>query len=57
MCVWAGAMSDYHKQSKIVKPKLRLLEIKTASLQEAESNLEAAQKELDVCNALKAKLK
>ena len=32
MCVWAAAMSDYHKQSKIVKPKLRLLEIKTASL-------------------------
>ena len=21
MCVWAAAMSDYHKQSKIVKPK------------------------------------
>ena len=32
MCVWAAAMSDYHKQSKIVKPKLRLLEIKNASL-------------------------
>ncbi len=39
MCVWAGAMSDYHKQSKIVKPKLRLLEIKNASLFEAESAL------------------
>lgn len=25
MCVWAAAMSDYHKQSKIVKPKLKLL--------------------------------
>jgi len=25
MCVWAAAMSDYHKQSKIVKPKLNLL--------------------------------
>ena len=42
----AAAMSDYHKQSKIVKPKLRLLEIKTASLQDAESNLAAAEAEL-----------
>jgi dynein heavy chain len=32
MCVWAAAMSDYHKQSKIVKPKLILLKIKSASL-------------------------
>lgn len=23
MCIWAAAMSDYHKQSKIVKPKLK----------------------------------
>ena len=30
MCTWAAAMSDYHKQSKIVKPKLRELEIKSA---------------------------
>ena len=49
MCVWAAAMSDYHKQSKIVKPKLRLLEIKNASLQEAEANLAGAQAELDQC--------
>jgi dynein heavy chain len=32
MAVWASAMSDYYKASKIVKPKLRLLEIKNASL-------------------------
>lgn len=57
MCVWAAAMSDYHKQSKIVKPKLKLLELKTASLQEAEDKLEAAQGELDACNALKEKLR
>lgn len=25
ICDWARAMSDYHKASKIVKPKLRLL--------------------------------
>lgn len=50
-------MSDYHTQSKIVKPKLRLLEIKTASLKEAETNLAAAQAELDECNALKEALK
>jgi len=42
MCVWASAMSDYHKQSKIVKPKLRLLEIKNASLNDAEANLASA---------------
>jgi len=46
MCVWAAAMSDYHKQSKIVKPKLRLLEIKMAELKEAEINLAAAENEL-----------
>lgn len=56
MCVWAGAMSDYHKQSKIVKPKLRLLEIKTASLQEAEANLAAAEAELKETQDLKAML-
>lgn len=42
MCVWAAAMSDYHKQSKIVKPKLILLQIKNASLFEAESALAGA---------------
>lgn len=56
MAVWAAAMSDYHKQSKIVKPKLRLLEIKNASLAEAEANLAAAQTELDACKALKERL-
>lgn len=56
MCVWAAAMSDYHKQSKIVKPKLRLLEIKTASLQEAEANLAAAEQELKETQELKASL-
>lgn len=56
MCVWAAAMSDYHKQSKIVKPKLRLLEIKNASLQEAEANLASAQAELDQCRILKETL-
>jgi hypothetical protein len=25
ICSWARAMSDYHKASKIVKPKLKLL--------------------------------
>ena len=28
MCTWAAAMSDYHKQSKIVKPKQKILEMK-----------------------------
>lgn len=40
-----------------MKPKLRLLEMKTASLQEAEEKLAAAEQELADCNALKEKLK
>ena len=31
LCIWCAAMSDYHNQSKIVKPKFELLEIKEAS--------------------------
>ena len=46
MAIWSAAMSDYHKQSKIVKPKLRLLEIKMGELKEAETNLANAQAEL-----------
>jgi len=42
MAIWTAAMSDYHKQSKIVKPKLRLLEIKMGELKEAETNLSNA---------------
>jgi len=57
LCVWAGAMSDYHKASKIVKPKLRLLEIRTAQLAEAEDKLSAAEAELNEVNRLKAELK
>jgi hypothetical protein len=40
-----------------VKPKLRLLEIKTESLREAEENLAKANAELDECNALKERLR
>ena len=57
LCIWSGAMSDYHKASKIVKPKLRLLEIRTAELAEAEEKLAAAESELNAVNALKASLK
>jgi dynein heavy chain len=57
MCVWAAAMSDYHKQSKIVKPKLRLLEVKMAQLKEAEENLAAAESELAEVTALKERLR
>lgn len=57
MCVWAAAMSDYHKQSKIVKPKLRLLEVKMAQLKEAEENLAAAEAELAEVTALKERLR
>jgi len=57
LCTWAGAMSDYHKASKIVKPKLRLLELRAAQLAEAEEKLNAAQTELGEVNRLKAELK
>jgi dynein heavy chain len=57
MAIWAAAMSDYYKASKIVKPKLRLLEIKNASLQEAMANLSAAEAELKETQELKATLK
>jgi len=57
MCVWAAAMSDYHKQSKIVKPKLRLLEVKMAQLKEAEENLAGAESELAEVTALKERLR
>ena len=35
LCTWCAAMSDYHKASKIVKPRLKLLDVKTAELTEA----------------------
>jgi len=57
LCTWAGAMSDYHLASKIVKPKLRLLELRTAQLAEAEEKLAAAESELNEVNRLKAELK
>jgi dynein heavy chain len=50
-------MSDYHKQSKIVRPKLRLLEIKSTQLKEAQDDLAAAEKELEEVQALQARLK
>lgn len=39
-------MSDYHKASKIVKPKLKLLLTKEEELKKAEGQLESAQVEL-----------
>jgi dynein heavy chain, axonemal len=57
MCVWAAAMSDYHKQSKIVKPKLKLLQVKMGELQEAETNLAAAESELKEVTDLKERLR
>lgn len=57
LCIWAGAMSDYHLASKIVKPKLRLLQLRTTQLAEAEEKLAAAEAELNEVNRLKAELK
>jgi dynein heavy chain len=57
LCDWAAAMSDYHKASKIVKPKLKLLEVKQGELEEAQTNLAAAEAELAEVTALKERLK
>ena len=57
LCTWAGAMSDYYKQSKIVKPKLHMLEVKTVSLAEAQAKLAEAKGQLDEANAVKAELR
>jgi dynein heavy chain len=56
ICDWARAMSDYHKASKIVKPKLRLLNLKAGELRVAEAQLEAAMIELDAVIKKKAAL-
>ena len=57
LCTWARAMSDYHIQSRIVAPKMILLEKKTVALQEAQDKLKASQDELDKVNQLKAGLR
>jgi len=46
LCTWAAAMSDYHKASKIVKPKLSLLEKRKIQLAEAEEKLAQAEANL-----------
>lgn len=57
LCTWAAAMSDYYKASKVVKPRMRLLQIRTGQLAEAESKLADAQAQLEEVNRLKADLK
>lgn len=50
-------MSDYHKASKIVKPKLIILAQRTNQLQEAEHKLSVAEGELREVERFKAELK
>jgi dynein heavy chain, axonemal len=57
LCIWAQAMSDYHKASKIVKPKLIILQARTLQLEEAENKLRLAEAELREVERLKAELK
>jgi len=56
MCDWCSAMSAYHKASKIVKPKLKLLQVKAAELKVAEDQLASAQAELKAVIEKKAQL-
>jgi len=46
LTTWAKAMSDYHKASKIVNPKLRLVEQKKNALEKAQAELDDAKEEL-----------
>jgi len=57
MCTWARAMRDYHIQSKVVGPKLKMLESKTAALETAQIRLAKFNAELDEVNQLKANLR
>ena len=57
MCKWSSAMSDYHKASKIVTPKLKFLDLKMSELKDAEEKLMVSQGELAEVEALKAALK
>jgi dynein heavy chain len=50
-------MSSYYKQSKIVKPKLHMLEVKTVALAEAQAKLAEAKGQLDEVNAIKSELR
>ena len=56
ICMWCRAMYDYHNASKIVKPKLLLLQVKEASLKVALAELAAAEAELEKVMKIKADL-
>jgi len=56
LCVWARAMSDYQKASKIVNPKLKFLEVKKGELEEAQGQLGDAEASLEQVNAIKEAL-
>jgi dynein heavy chain, axonemal len=57
LCTWARAMRDYHIQSKIVRPKMKLLDMRTIELAQAKRELGSAQSDLDEVNALKDALR
>ena len=56
LAVWSQAMYDYHNQSKIVKPKMDLLMIKTEKLNIAKAELKEANDELRKVEELVAQL-
>ena len=39
LCIWVGAMVEYHEASKIVKPKMDALAIQNSRLDAAQSEL------------------
>jgi dynein heavy chain, axonemal len=57
MGVWAVAMREYHLASKIVKPRMVLLNLKQEQLAEAEERLRIARGEQAAADAVKADLK
>ena len=50
LCTWVEALKQYHNASKIVKPKMAALEIKTERLRIAEAELAEAERKLKEAN-------
>lgn len=55
LCKWVRAMASYHEASLVVAPKLALLNVKEAALQEANAELavaKASSKNAQVCGVV-----
>lgn len=57
LTIWARAMSQYYQASKIVRPKLTMLEQKKIELKSAQDMLNEKEAELEAVNKKKQELK